>query len=238
MIVMVHLTISITPVPEISKQPPPAVIIDFDPAGLVWSGLDVDDDLALLSAVAFERMKRLSIVGITVVAGNAPLKHTEENARKLMALAGLSKPFGVGASWHDQQIPWPLQVLNFVSPDRQSSNEAALFIINQTMARPPQTLTVITLGPVSNLAHALSLEPKLAKRLRRVILMGGELTGGSKLDLNFILDRGAARAVFKAPVEKLLVPIQLCAQVLCGSVCTLPNSIPCVCSRLDAFLVA
>jgi purine nucleosidase len=158
-------------------------------------------------------MNELSIVGLSAVAGNAPLKHTAENARKLLALTGLAKPFSVGTSWHDQQLPWPLQVLNFVSPDRQSSDDAALFIINQTMARPLNTLTVITLGPVSNLARAFELEPQIARRLRRVVLMGGELTGGSKLDLNFILDRGAARVVFEAPVEKLLIPIQLCAQV-------------------------
>ena len=69
----------------------------------------------------------------------------------------------------------------------------------------------MTLGPVTNLAAALSKAPDIAPRLRRVVLMGGELTG-SKMCLNFMSDRAAARAVLASPVPKLLIPIQLCAQ--------------------------
>jgi len=70
---------------------------------------------------------------------------------------------------------------------------------------------VISLGPPTNLAAALASAPAIASRLRRVVLMGGEMTGG-KMDLNFMSDRGAARAIFEAPVPKMIVPIQLCAQ--------------------------
>jgi hypothetical protein len=106
-----------------------------------------------------------------------------------------------------------MQAINIVSPDRPSSDEAALFIVNQTMTLEPNTLTLLMLGPPSNLARALQIEPKIAQRLRQVVLVGGELTG-SDLDTNFRLDRGAVRAVLKAPVEKWLVPMQLSAQVV------------------------
>jgi inosine-uridine nucleoside N-ribohydrolase len=191
-----------------------SVILDFDPAGLIWTGMDVDDDLAFLVAVALEQLGELDIVGVTVVAGNAPLRHTAANARRLMALAGIGdKPLRLGASWHSMQLPLAfMRALHALSPDIPSSDSAARFIAEETMKRPPGTLSLVTLGPVTNLAGAIAMEPQVAIRLRRVVIMGGELTG-AQLDLNFLSDRSSARTVLEAPVEKLLVPIQLCTQV-------------------------
>jgi hypothetical protein len=86
----------------------PPLLIDVDPSGLVWSGLRVSSDLGLLSALALEEHDLFSVVGVTVVAGSAPLKDTEVNARKLLCLAGIEKPLSSGISWHDQQVSWPM----------------------------------------------------------------------------------------------------------------------------------
>jgi inosine-uridine nucleoside N-ribohydrolase len=194
-----------------SSSSAPPVIIDVDPAGLSWTGVGTDGDLALLISLALEELDIFSIIGVTVVAGSAPLKDAEVNARRLLSLAGIDKPLSSGISWHDQQLPQFLQALNTFSPDRQSSDDAANFIINQTMALDPNTLTILMLGPPSNLARALQIEPRVAERLRRVVLVGGELTG-KELDFNFLLDQGALKAIINAPVAKWLAPIQLNAQ--------------------------
>ena len=190
------------------------VLIDLDPGGLVWSGLDVDDDLALLLAMALNASSPspISLVGVTVCAGNAPLKHTAPGLERLLKIAGVDLPVARGHSWRSMQPGWPsLRRLNKISRDWPSSDEAANTIARAARASGPAGLTVICLGPPSNLAAALRASPDLADRLRRVVLMGGELTGG-KLDLNLISDRAAARTVLQSAVPTMIVPIQTCAQ--------------------------
>ena len=194
------------------------VLIDLDPGGLVWTGLDVDDDLALLIAVALNRTAQIKLVGVTVCGGNAPIKHTAPGLDLLLQTAGISAaddfPMGIarGFGWRDMRVAWPkLRQLNRYSPDDPSSDAAADLIIRAAHASGPTGLTVLTLGPATNLARALRKDPEIAPRLRRVVLMGGELTGG-KLCLNFASDRAAAREVLESPVPKTLVPIQTCAQ--------------------------
>eukprot|EP00966_Prymnesium_polylepis_P037887 878999-Prymnesium_polylepis.1 len=110
-------------------------------------------------------------------------------------------------------VAWrSLRRLAAVSPDVASSTAAAEAIVRAAEASGPGGLTVIALGPPTNVAAALELSPAIVHRLKRVVLMGGELTG-TKLDLNFMSDRGAARAVIASPVPTVVVPIQTCAQV-------------------------
>ena len=65
------------------------VWLDFDPAALVTTGLDVDDDLALLALLALQRRGRLNLVGVSVTAGNAALRDTLDNAKRLLRLVGV-----------------------------------------------------------------------------------------------------------------------------------------------------
>jgi hypothetical protein len=104
-----------------------------------------------------------------------------------------------------------LRILDWLAPDLQDSEDAADAIIQASHEVPD--LTVLTLGPPTNLARALIKDPSLATRLHRVVMMGGELTN-QRLDLNFATDRGAARTVVAANVAVTLVPIQLCAQAI------------------------
>ncbi|CAE8644701.1 unnamed protein product, partial [Polarella glacialis] len=119
-----------------------------------------------------------------------------------------------GAGWRSMQVAWPsLRRLSQISPELTDSDAAAKAIIAAAAAAPPRSLTILMLGPVTNLARALVLAPWLAQRLRHAVLMGGELTG-QRLDLNFMTDRAAARAVISnALLPTTLVPIQTCAQV-------------------------
>ena len=195
------------------------VLIDFDPGGLVWTGLDADDDLALLMAIALNRTRPgIRIVGVTVCGGNAPIKHTSPGLDLLLRTAGVTSAdfqHGIarGYGWRDMHVAWPkFRKMNRLSPDWPSSDAAADLIIRAAHASGPNGLTVLTLGPATNLARALAKDPGIEPRLRRVILMGGELTGG-KMCLNFASDRASARAVLASSVPTMLVPIQTCAQV-------------------------
>ena len=83
------------------------VWLDFDPAALVVTGLDVDDDLAFLALLALQRRGRLNLVGVSVTAGNAALRDTLANAKSLLRLAGVKLEPAAGASYRDMHVPWP-----------------------------------------------------------------------------------------------------------------------------------
>ena len=76
------------------------VWLDFDPAALVTTGLDVDDDLALLALLALQRRGRLNLVGVSITAGNAALRDTLDNARRLLQLTGTNIEPAPGAVCH------------------------------------------------------------------------------------------------------------------------------------------
>ena len=187
------------------------VWLDFDPAALVLTGLDVDDDLAFLALLALQRRGRLNLVGVSITAGNAALRDTLENAKSLLRLAGVSLAPAAGASYRNMYVPWPwVRRLHNVRGDVASSSDAAEAMRAAVRARPPRSLTVIALGPLTNVAAAL-MDADVAGRVGRVVSMGGALDGG-KLDLYWMSDRAAARAVLASRVPLTVAPVELCAQ--------------------------
>jgi inosine-uridine nucleoside N-ribohydrolase len=204
------------------------VWIDADPSGLVLTGLDCDDDLAILAALA---VPNLDIAGFSVCGGNAPLQHTAPNFDLLLqyvygaasstsaaststASTTARENFKVhrGIGWQSMNSGWKtLAFFHWLTPDWPDSDDAAWAIINAAKNSPPRSLSVLSLGPPSNLARALELAPWLATHLKQAVLMGGEMTN-QRLDLNFCSDRAAARAVIESNLPTTLVPIQTCAQ--------------------------
>ena len=187
------------------------VWLDFDPAALVMTGLDVDDDLAFLALLALQRRGRLNLVGISVTAGNAALRDTLENAKRFLRLAGVNEEPAAGASYNDMHVAWPwVRRLHTVRGDVASAPDAAEAIRSAVRARPPHSLTIVALGPLTNVATALA-DAEIAGRVGRVVSMGGALDGG-RLDLNWMSDRNSARAVLASNVPLTIVPVELCAQ--------------------------
>ena len=145
------------------------VWLDFDPAAFVTTGLDVDDDLAFLVLLALQNRGHLNLVGVSVVAGNAALRDTLDNARRLLRYAGIDLEPAAGASWRDVHVPWPwVRRLHQVRGDVASSPDAAAAMRAEILARPPQTLTIIALGPLTNIAAVLR-DDAVAGRVRRVV---------------------------------------------------------------------
>jgi purine nucleosidase len=163
--------------------------IDFDPGGLVYTGLDVDDDLALIFALSLQQLGKVdNILGISVVGGNAPLVDTCENGKRLLNYIGKSNimksnifdtPIPCGVSWNDMNIAWPsFQKLHMFRPDVSSSDQAALSMIDAIHVNDINSLTILILGPPSNLALAMKLDPTIINKIGRVVLMGGSLDAG------------------------------------------------------------
>ena len=212
-------TATSSPIP--STTLPPRVWLDADPSGLVWTGLDCDDDLAVLVALALHDNHAIQLEGLSVCGGNAPLRHTWKDMQVLLRHADSASSFAPqkGYGWKSMQVSrdW-LQTMNRIQPDVLDSKDATQAMIDAAFADDTaQKLTILTIGPPTNLAKALQREPKLTSRLEHVYMMGGELTQ-QRLDLNFASDRAAARTVVDANVPTTLIPIQTCAQVVLDDV--------------------
>jgi purine nucleosidase len=140
----------------------------------------IDDALALLYACASTEAE---IAGVSCVAGNVELPHVVRNTLAVLALAGrgeievaagreapIARPLRIADDTHG---PTGLGYAELPLPARgASSRDAAQMIIDLARARPGE-LTLVTLGPLSNVAVALEREPELPRLLRGLVMMVG-----------------------------------------------------------------
>lgn len=181
-------------------MPRPQLLIDTDPG--------VDDALAILMAQAHADM-----AGLSIVAGNVGLGHTVRNARTLVDLLGVDTPVFAGCATALVRAPEEDAAfvhgqdgfgdVGFPEPVAPLSDEpAALALLRLTRERPGE-LTLVALGPLTNLALALRLDPTLPQRVARLVVMGGAVTGHGNTgkvpaEFNIGFDPEAAHVVFEA----------------------------------------
>lgn len=197
-----------------NRKPEPGplrVIIDTDPG--------VDDALALLLAM---RSPELKIEGITAVAGNVPLTLTLPNALRMVAIAGRDDiPVAAGASTpllrrlvtatyvHGEN---GLGGAVFPEPKRKPVAEPAAEFIRQIVRKYPGEVALLTIGPLTNIAAALSLDAELARVVRVLVMMGGSLSGGNitpAAEFNIYVDPEAARIVFQSGIPITMVGLDV-----------------------------
>lgn len=178
-----------------------------------------DDAVALIMAL---RSPGVRVEAITVVAGNVPLPRAVRNALYTVELCDADVPVYAGA---EEPLERPLQAAEFFHGkdglgDRgypppvgaPAEGEAAEVIVETARAHPG--LTLVTLGPLTNVARALELDPTLGDRLGRVVVMGGAACSVGNItpaaEFNLWVDPEAARAVFDAGLPLEMVGWELC----------------------------
>jgi pyrimidine-specific ribonucleoside hydrolase len=187
------------------------VIIDTDPG--------VDDALALLLAM---RSPELKIEAITPVAGNVPLDFTLPNALRMVEIAGRTDiPVAAGA-----KVPLMRRLVTaqyahgenglggavFPEPKLKPANESAAEMIRQIVRKYPHEVSLITLGPLTNVAAALNSDGELAGLIKSLIMMGGSLSGGNitpAAEFNIYVDPEAARVVFQSGIPLRMVGLDI-----------------------------
>jgi purine nucleosidase len=197
---------------------PRKIIIDTDPGQ--------DDAAAIMLALG---SPELDILGITTVAGNVPLALTSRNARIILefcarpdvkVFAGADKPVARplitaehvhgktgldGPELHDPHMPLQEQ-------------HAVDFIIETLRREPAGTVTLCTLGPLTNIATALEKAPEIAGRVRELVMMGGGFFEGGNItpaaEFNIYVDPEAAAAVFKSGIPIVMMPLDVTHKVL------------------------
>lgn len=176
------------------------LLIDTDPG--------VDDALALLMAF---NDPRHDVVGLSIAAGNVGLDHTVRNALKLCEVVGIDTPVFAGCA---QPLLHPASDAAFVhgrdgfgdtgyaASVRQVEAEHAAQAIVRLSHQHAGRLLLVALGPLTNLAVALKLDPALPQRVARLVVMGGAVTGHGNMtaaaEFNIAFDPEAAHIVFEA----------------------------------------
>jgi purine nucleosidase len=194
---------------------PEKIIIDCDPGH--------DDALAIMLALA---SPELEVLGITTTFGNVGLENTARNALIVRTLcrsdvrvfAGADRPLlrdrinaesVHGASGLDgPQLPEPTGELE---PQR-----AVDFIIESVLAQPDQ-VTLVPVGPLTNIALAMRLEPKIVPTIKRIVLMGGDVFLGNwtpSAEFNILCDPHAAKIVFESGAPIAMFGLNVTHQVL------------------------
>jgi len=163
------------------------VLVDTDP-GLLRGGLDVDDDLALLFLLGSPEVE---LAGVTTTFGNTLGSLAYRDARELLARAGrLDVPLARGADGPGD-----------------GETEASRFLVDAVTRRPGE-LTLLTLGPLTNLATALRAHPALERDLAGLVVMGGRAVDGLA-EFNFRSDPASAARVLGAEGRKTQIPFDL-----------------------------
>jgi inosine-uridine nucleoside N-ribohydrolase len=191
------------------------VIIDTDPG--------VDDALAILLALD---APELEVLGITTVAGNVSLDNTTNNALNLLHYFGQEIPVYRG-------MPQPLQKkLTFdglihgdnglggvtipSSPRREEALAAPDYLIEMGKQSRGE-ITLITLGPLTNVAVAIEKDPEAMKGYQEIISMGGAVHMGNVTpvaEFNFWGDPHAAKIVFDFPIPITMIGLNVTHQVV------------------------
>ncbi len=195
------------------------VIIDCDPGQ--------DDAIMLLLSMASP--DELDILGITTVAGNVPLALTSRNARILCDLAG-KQDMGVYAGCsrplvrtlvtaeevHGKTGIDGIEITNPETP--LQSLHAVDFIVETLSAADDNSITLLPIGPLTNIAAALIKAPAIAGKIREIVLMGGAMREGGNTtpsaEFNIYVDPHAADVVFRCGRPIVVMGLDVTHQVL------------------------
>ena len=203
-----------------------SVAIDTDPG--------IDDALALMLAL---RSPELSVELITTVAGNVPVRQGTANARRLLTLiapeavpvlamgaaAPLERRLHTARNVHGSDglggmttMRTPSGAPRFPIAAPGAKRDAAGHLVDLARRRG-RALTVVALGPLTNIATAIRRDADAMRRIRRLVIMGGVVRGPGNVtpcaEFNIFVDPDAAQEVIASGIPITLVPLDATRQV-------------------------
>ncbi len=193
------------------------ILLDCDPGH--------DDAVAIMLALG---NPSIDLIGVSTVAGNQTLEKVTRNAQSVLKMCqredvrvhpGADRPLvreiEIAEDIHGDsgldgvELPTPS-----VPPHEKGGVQ---FIIDEVMGAEPGTITVVATGPLTNVALAARLEPRIIPRVKEVVLMGGGYNEGNwtaVAEFNIWVDPEAAKIVFDAPWPVTMVGLDLTHQAL------------------------
>jgi len=183
-----------------SQASPKRVIIDTDPG--------TDDAMAIILALNSPELK---VEALTVVPGNVDGRQGLENALKIVSLAGrcdivvaggaqhpLNQKLITAQFWHGKN---GLADVELPASKCKADPRFGPDLIIEMVHKYPHEITLIPVGPLTNIALAVSKDPSIAGLVKDIVIMGGSITGGNvngAAEANIYNDPEAAQIVFNA----------------------------------------
>lgn len=192
------------------------VILDVDPG--------IDDAVALCMAL-FD--PELEVLAVTAVGGNVPPEQATRNVQAIIEQLDPPRLPRVGVAVEPER-PLPGDTRRFHGGDglgncnfevaelhhRHTSDK----VIGDIVRAAPEEVTIVTMGPLTNIANAFRRDPKLPSQVGQLIICGGSVTAPGNItpaaEFNILADPIAAQAVFRAATTKTLVPLDITQQVV------------------------
>ena len=188
------------------------IIIDTDPGH--------DDALAIM---LIEKSGLFDIQAITTVAGNSTLQNVTNNARYILDLIGSDAPLYSGAATPlekeliqaDVHGESGLDGVKIIKEERLIGDASRRII--EIVKKYPKQVSILAIGPLTNIAKALIEDNSIAPLVQEIVIMGGAITvPGNKncvAEFNIFVDPDAADIVFRSEMKKTLVPLDVCNDV-------------------------
>jgi purine nucleosidase len=195
---------------------PRKVILDVDPG--------IDDAVAITLALTDPR---LEVVAITAVAGNVGAEQSTRNVQTIIEQLDPPRWPRVGAAVqaeHDSQAEPRLLFgkdglgdAGFAVAELHHQHPSEK-VITDEIRSAPEAITIVALGPLTNIANAFRRDPGLAAQVGQLIVMGGTFRGPGNVtpaaEFNIYCDPVAARDVFRSRTTKTLVPLDVTERVV------------------------
>ena len=194
------------------------MILDCDPGH--------DDAIAILLALG---SPEIDLLGITTIGGNHSLEKVTFNARAVCELAGrpevpvhagCMKPLvreAIDAAYIHGETG--LDGVELPEPSRpQAEQHAVAWLIETVMSHEPGTIAVVPTGPLTNIAVAARMEPRIVGRIKEIVLMGGAYGVGNATpvaEFNILCDPEAAHIVFNETWPVTMIGLDVTHRALC-----------------------
>ena len=187
------------------------VILDVDPG--------IDDAMALCLALS---NPNLDVVAVTAVGGNVSPGQATRNVQAIIEqldpprwprLGAASEPDNrLAVNRHNLYGSDGLGGANFVVAERHHILPSEKVICDQVRDAPHE-VTLIALGPLTNIARAFIRDPELSALVGQIVIMGGTVSGPGNItpaaEFNMYCDPVAAQVVFRSPSTKTLIPLDV-----------------------------
>ncbi len=196
-----------------------------------------DDAMAIITAMLAHE---LDILGITVVQGNQPLVYTLENTLRVVELMGGGVPVYAGCPepmvqtmsegrMKNQRIQTYEKVidgkkinihdeyLNLPKATLKPQPQHAVSYLVDTLRNTTEKLTLVAVGPATNVGMALRMDPDIANNLEEIVVMGGGVTSVNRTsgaEMNFYMDPEAAQLMIKANCKVTILPLDATTSAL------------------------
>ena len=193
------------------------IILDCDPGH--------DDAVAIMMAA---KHPKLELLGITVIAGNQTIEKTTRNALNICqklkidvpVCAGCARPLVKERSTFADEIHGETGLDGPIFHEltkAQDSRHGVNFII-ETLMESQGDITLVPTGPLTNIAMAMRLEPRIIPKIKEIVLMGGSYQLGNvtpAAEFNIYVDAEAAHIVFSSGIPIVMLGLDVTRKVLC-----------------------